>query len=266
MAKRVPGAVAVAVLTLTLTAVPARAAAVDFTGAVALSNCSGSVVRTPSAQPSDPALVLTNGHCVRMLDVDEVVVDQPASRMVTLVNREGTGSLRSVRANRLLYATMTGTDAAVYRLGLTYAEVEAAGSRALELSPTRSTAGADIRVVSGYWKTIYSCALDGFVHRLREDQWSWPDAIRYAPECRTKGGTSGSPIVDAGTGQVVGVNNTANENGERCTLNNPCEEDESGAVTVRQGIGYGQQTHQIVPCVKPGAIDLTAPGCTLPRP
>lgn len=43
--------------------VPA-AKAVTFAGTVALSNCSGSVVRIPDAAPTDPALVLSNGHCM----------------------------------------------------------------------------------------------------------------------------------------------------------------------------------------------------------
>lgn len=41
-----------------------RAKAVTFAGTVALSNCSGSVVRAPSSLPGDPALVLSNGHCL----------------------------------------------------------------------------------------------------------------------------------------------------------------------------------------------------------
>ncbi len=36
----------------------------NFAGTVSLSNCSGSVVRMPDSAASDPALVLTNGHCL----------------------------------------------------------------------------------------------------------------------------------------------------------------------------------------------------------
>ncbi|CAM5421319.1 hypothetical protein SALBM135S_08845 [Streptomyces alboniger] len=124
-----------------------------------------------------------------------------------------------------------------------------------------------IKVVSGYWKTIYSCAIDGFVHRLKEGDWTWKDSVRYTPACRTIGGTSGSPVIDVKTGKVTAVNNTGNEDGERCTLNNPCEVDRRGNVTVRQGINYAQQTHWIVPCVAhDSTIDLDRRGCGLPRP
>src|SRR5690606_20017191 len=95
-------------------------------------------------------------------------------------------------------------------------------------------AGTAISVVSGYWKRIYNCSIDGFVHRMKEGDWTWKDSVRYTPSCNTIGGTSGSPVVDAATGRVVAVNNTGNEDGERCTVNNPCEIDEQGRVTVRQ--------------------------------
>ncbi|MCE6994008.1 serine protease [Saccharothrix sp. S26] len=263
-----------AALVLSVSAVPASAAPsapprteVDFTGTVSLSGCSGAVVRPPSYQLSDPALVMTNGHCVRFMEPDEVMVDVPSDRKFTLIAADGAGNLGTLRASALVYATMSRTDLALYRLGTTYGEVEAMGGRALELSPERPGDGIGIRVVSGYWRHIYQCEVDGYVHELREGRWTWKGSMRYTEACRTKGGTSGSPVVDATTGKVVAINNTGNEDGERCTDNNPCEVDEQGNVTVRRGIGYGQQTHLAVACLTGrGRVDLTAPGCGLPRP
>lgn len=77
----------------------------------------------------------------------------------------------------------------------------------------------------------------------------------------------GLPVVDQASGKVVAVNNTGNEDGARCTDNNPCEVDENGTVTVRKGINYAQETYGIVPCVGIGnKIDLSAAGCELPKP
>ncbi|GAB2743309.1 S1 family peptidase [Amycolatopsis magusensis] len=253
-----------------VSALPAAAStAVDFAGAVALSNCSGSVVKTATAAADDPALVLTNGHCLEegFPDAGEVLVDQPSTRTFSLLSADGSGAVGQLRANRLEYATMTGTDAALYRLDVSYTQIEQSyGISALELAE-RPSAGTPISVVSGYWQKIYRCSVDGFVHELREGDWTWRDSIRYTPECQTIGGTSGSPIVDAGSGKVVGVNNTGNESGGECTMNNPCEVDEQGNVTVRQGINYGQQTHHIPACVGEGSrVDLNRPGCELPKP
>ncbi|ROP41060.1 S1 family peptidase [Saccharothrix texasensis] len=263
-----------AALVLSVSAAPASAAPSaparvepDFTGTVSMRGCSGAVVRPPAHQPSDPALVMTNGHCVRFLEAEEVVVDQPADREFTLLDSTGEDSLGDLRAATLVYATMSRTDVALYRLTATYGDIEAMGGRALELSAEHPAAGIAVGVVSGYWRHVYSCDVDGYAYRLREGRYTWHDSMRYTADCRTRGGTSGSPVVDVATGKVVAVNNTGNEDGERCTDNNPCEVDAAGEVTVRQGIGYAQQTFQIVPCLTGGGrVDLAAPGCGLPRP
>ncbi|NGO72871.1 S1 family peptidase [Streptomyces boncukensis] len=248
---------------------PAAQAAPTFEGTVALSNCSGSVVKMPNSQPQDPALVMSNGHCLQggMPGAGEVIVDRPASRGFTLLNASG-GNAGQIQSSKIAYATMTDTDVALYEATSSYQQIEDRyGVEALELDPAHPAQGNAITVVSGYWKETYSCAVDGFVHQLREGQWTWKDSIRYTSGCRIKGGTSGSPVVDDASGKVVGVNNTMNESGQRCTLNNPCEVDENGQVTVRHGIGYGQQTYLIAPCVGEGnKIDLGREGCTLPRP
>ncbi|MFJ2116299.1 MULTISPECIES: trypsin-like serine peptidase [unclassified Streptomyces] len=243
--------------------------AVDFAGTVALSNCSGSVVRTPTSQPGDPALVLSNGHCLEtgFPAAGQVVVDRASTRSFTLLNSAGTG-VGTLRASKIAYGTMTDTDVALYQLTSTYAQIQSAyGISALELNATRPVQGTAIKVVSGYWKRIYSCDIDGFAHLLKEGSWTWKDSVRYTSSCNTIGGTSGSPVIDDATGKVVAVNNTGNESGARCTLNNPCEVDENGTVTVRQGINYAQETYGIVACVGAGnKIDLSRAGCTLPKP
>ncbi|MFG2717368.1 serine protease [Streptomyces sp. NPDC048416] len=253
------------------TASPAKPTvkAVTFAGTVALSNCSGSVIRTPSSQPSDPALVLSNGHCLEtgFPGPGEVITDQPSSRSFSLLNASGS-KVATLRAGKVAYATMTDTDISIYQLTKTYAQIQSSyGISPLTLNDTHPTQGSAIKVVSGYWKRTYSCNVDGFVYRLKEGDWTWKDSLRYTSSCNTIGGTSGSPVIDTATGKVVAVNNTGNEDGERCTENNPCEVDENGNVTVRQGINYAEETYIIVSCVGAGnKIDLNRAGCTLPKP
>lgn len=279
MRRRLLGIIAAAFLgTATLTTAGASAAsaapvspkvAVDYTGIVALSNCSGSLVRVPGAADSDPALVLTNGHCYEggMPSPGQVITDQPSSRTFSLLDPGGQGTLGTLRATTMLYSTMTDTDVTLYKLNTSYAAIQQSyGTPALELSLDHPAAGTDLRVVSGYWRRTYSCSLDGFVYRLREDQWTWKDSVRYTSSCDVIGGTSGSPVIDAGSGKVIAVNNTINENGESCTLDNPCEVDESGNITVHQNIGYAQETYILAACIAPGSVlDFTRPGCTVPH-
>ncbi|MFH7598721.1 serine protease [Streptomyces racemochromogenes] len=251
------------------TSAPERAAAVTYAGTVALSNCSGSVVRTPGSLPDDPALVLSNGHCLEtgFPAAGEVLVNRASSRSFSLLNASGS-KVATLRASKIAYGTMTDTDVSLYQLTKTYAQIQSQyGIAALTLNDAHPVQGASIKVVSGYWKRTYSCSVDGFVYRLKEGDWTWKDSVRYTSSCNTIGGTSGSPVIDTTTGRVVAVNNTGNEDGQRCTENNPCEVDAAGNVTVRQGINYAQETYILVPCIGPGSqIDLNRPGCTLPKP
>ncbi|MEV5984515.1 serine protease [Streptomyces sp. NPDC052051] len=242
--------------------------AADFAGTVSLSNCSGSVIRFPNSADSDPALVLSNGHCLEtgFPDPGEVIVDQASSRTFGLLNSSGS-TVATLRASKVAYSTMTDTDVTIYQLTTTYAQIRSSyGINALTVADTHPVAGTAINVVSGYWKRIYSCNIDGFAYRLKEGGWTWKDSVRYTSACDTIGGTSGSPVVDS-TGKVVAVNNTGNEDGGTCTVNNPCEVDENGTVTVRQGINYAEETYQIPACFGAGnKLNLNASGCVLPKP
>ncbi|WP_441246286.1 S1 family peptidase [Kitasatospora sp. McL0602] len=247
----------------------AQAVTVNYAGTVALSDCSGSVVRMPNSVDTDPALVLTNGHCLEtgMPSPGQVVVGQSSNRSFTLLSASG-GRLATLRATKVAYSTMTDTDVTIYQLSSTYSTIKSRyGISPLTISTAHPTAGAAIKVVSGYWKRTYSCNVDGFVYRLKEGDWTFKDAVRYTSSCNTIGGTSGSPVIDTATGLLVAVNNTGNENGETCTVNNPCEVDQSGNVTVHQGINYAEETYGIPACFGAGnKLDLTLAGCTLPRP
>ncbi|KUN26133.1 hypothetical protein AQJ23_13160 [Streptomyces antibioticus] len=243
--------------------------AVSFAGTVSLSNCSGSVIRFPNSEADDPALVMSNGHCLEtgFPAAGEVIVDQASTRSFGLLNSAGT-RVGTLRANKIAYATMTDTDVSIYQLTRTYASIKSTyGIDALTLNDTHPVAGTAITVVSGYWKRTYACNVDGFAYRLKEGEWTWKDSVRYTSACQTIGGTSGSPVIDNATGKVVAVNNTGNEDGARCTDNNPCEVDASGNVTVRQGINYAQETYQIPACFGlDNKLDLSRSGCTLPKP
>ncbi|GAB7104100.1 serine protease [Streptomyces phaeofaciens JCM 4814] len=243
--------------------------AVSLAGTVALSNCSGSVVRFPNSLDTDPALVLSNGHCLTsgFLDPGEVLTNQTSTRTFGLLNSSGT-RVATLRASKLAYATMTDTDVSIYQLTSTYATIKNSyGITALTVQDTHPTAGTAITVASGYWKRLYNCNIDAFVYRLKEGDWTWKDSVRYTSACNTIGGTSGSPVIDQSTGKVVAVNNTGNEDGASCTVNNPCEVDASGNVTVRQGINYAQETYLIPACFTTGnQLSLSASGCALPKP
>ena len=249
---------------------PAQAVtAVSLASTIALSNCSASLVRYPTSVNSDRAMMLTNGHCYEggFLSAGQVLQDRRSTRTGTLLNAGGT-ALGRVRADRVLYATMTGTDVTLYRLTATYASLTSQyGVTALTIAGSHPVDGSTMAIPSSYWKQIWNCSINGFVGTLREDEWTWHDSVRYSAGCDTIPGTSGSPIVDTATGQIAGINNTGNESGEMCTLDNPCEVAADGTTTVVKGQSYGQQTYWFTTCLTATrAIDLSTPGCLLTKP
>ena len=122
---------------------------------------------------------------------------------------------------------MTDTDVSIYQLTTTYAAIKSSyGISALTVQDTHPTAGTAVTVASGYWKRLFGCNIDGFVHRLKEGNWTWKDSVRYTSACQTVGGTSGSPVIDRSTGEIVAVNNTGNENGASARRTTPARSTE----------------------------------------
>jgi hypothetical protein len=267
--RRIGAVLAAALLGLSLVTHPAQAETADLAGSVNVNGCSGALVRLPASTPADPALILTNGHCYEGAwpVPDEVLVDQPSHRLFELLGADGE-PVAALHAARALYVTMTGTDIALYRLGTTYRQLERDHRiRPLTVSVQRPEPGREIRVVSGGLKKVYSCAIDRLAYRVLESGYLTKDVLRYTPACKTGPGTSGSPVLDTVSGEVVGINSTSNRDGGRCTLDNPCEMSRDGVITARKATAYGTQTYWLTTCVAAGnKIDLDRPGCLLPRP
>ncbi|MFF0164128.1 trypsin-like serine protease [Streptomyces sp. NPDC005263] len=244
----------------------------DMEGSVDLSGCAGSVVRTPASRPQDPAPLLTNGHCVQgnWPAPQTTIVDQPADREVPIVDRRGYPQT-TARAKRLVYATMTGTDIALYRLDKSYAQLKAEGTKVFQLASAPVRAGDPLTVASVGAR--YHCTAEAVVPHLREGGYQLNNSIRFttSDDCAPWHGDSGSALLAPDGTTVVGIHNTHNDDGEQCTDNNPCEVGPNGEVTSTKGRSYGQQVDMITGCLAKGStLDLSRQGCTLtgapPRP
>jgi V8-like Glu-specific endopeptidase len=245
------------------------AAEYDFEGIVKLSNCSGSLVIFSGMPLSAKAVVMTNGHCIQKpggyLNPGEVWVNKTLARDMKIFDKNM--KLFPIKTTKILYATMTNTDLAFYELDKSYSEIKAATKVGpFLLDSFRPSIAQPIEIISGYWDRGYTCEIDNFVFKIKEGQWTWTDSIRYTEGCDTIGGTSGSPIIAKGEKRVIGVNNTSNESGEECTLNNPCEINANGNVFSQKGVRYGQQTFNVYTCLTPDfKFDLSRSNCDLPK-
>ncbi|MBY0517239.1 MAG: serine protease [Bacteriovoracaceae bacterium] len=222
----------------------------QFEGTVDLSNCSGFVFATADSKPSDAALIMTNGHCLStlwgiVLSPGEERMDQKGSRKVGLVTARGTKLM--VKTQRLVFATMAGTDMAIYSLGLSYDQLSLKGIRAFNLvgSPVKGDA---VDVISGHKNIEANCIVEQIIN-TEEGGFSFKNSLRLSIECQQGNGTSGSPVIRAGTRDVIAIANSFNANGKSCTDNNPCEKTESG-VEVHHNSRYAQQVERAIECLK----------------
>jgi len=250
--------------------VPPETPVPNLEGSVSFGGCSASVVRTSASRPTDPALLLTNGHCAGPTPPapGTALIDQPVDQLVRIGNRQGYPQT-SARLVRLVYATMTGTDVALFRLDKTYGQIHAAGAKVFVLGTKPAHEGTRLDIVAAGAGKRFTCKVAAVVTHLREAEYQMDKAYRYeeTPPCAPTHGTSGSPLVAADGITVVGVHNTGNDDGEQCTTNNPCEVSRTGTVTVRKGSRYGQRTTMVPACLTTGSrLDLFRRGCTLTRP
>jgi hypothetical protein len=226
----------------------------DFQGAVALSNCSGSLVRLETSTDADKAWVLTNGHCLggfTMIEPGVVKTNVKTVRKVTVFN-EDLSNKASFYTTKLLYGTMTKTDIAIYQLDETYGEImQDHNLEAYTLSSTEPTVGTEMEIVSGYWKkaTPARSRQSSISSRKTSGRWSNPSATA-ALVAKLSAELRAHRLSNRERAKVIAINNTGNEDGEECTMNNPCEIDAAGKKTFVKGYAYGQQTAWIYSCLQ----------------
>lgn len=234
--------------------------------------CSGSMVILRGQPTSSKAMVLSNGHCLKevpdMFRSYKVKVNATIAEQTFKLFKTKTETF-ALKVNKIIYGTMTDTDIAFYESTETYDEIESrTGVEPLIMDDQRPIVGTQLEIITGLFSLEYYCAIDKFIPQLAEDVWLWKDSIKYTNDrCKTKPGTSGSPIINLKTREVIGVNNTGNTTGAKCTENNPCERDAAGNVlSYKKGDNYGQQTYWIYSCVDQNfKLDLNRSGCLLSK-
>ncbi|WP_439662971.1 trypsin-like serine protease [Lentzea sp. HUAS TT2] len=227
--------------------------------------CSASVVRTDHTRPGDQALLLTNGHCVPERPAPGQTLRDVALKLpVTIGDRQGYLQAKA-ETTRLVSATMTGSDTALFELDQTYAQLKAKGVKIFKLANRSARPGERVDVISSGNGDRFSCTIEAVVPHLREEGYTQANAYRYDPACKPSHGGSGSPIVLKDGVTVVGVHSTGNDSGEQCTANNPCEVAADGSVTVHQGARYGQQVKHLAACAPSQRPDRPRPREAAPR-
>ncbi|WP_075724218.1 S1 family peptidase [Corynebacterium aquilae] len=237
----------------------------QFDAIVRIGNCSGSIIALPDSKDTDPALILTNGHCynLKMRDGD-VVTNMPVREKAYLFTGPNPRRVGTLPVNKALYATMTDSDIAIYRVGMSYRDIYRYYRTVPRvLSDVAPTVGDNLHVTSGYWKRTWDCTFDGIADKVQESGWTWEGVTRMVgPSCKTQPGSSGSPVLND-AGKIVAVNNAGNFDGAACRNNNACENND-GNITVIPGARYATRTDQVPGCFSGSEVNMAKPECTLP--
>lgn len=236
----------------------------DFSGIAALPGCSASIINMGQA-PTAKALLLTNGHCVGMMEESPDTVYYHHS-----YRSSGSAFVKlhdsvSIHVTSVVYGIMQPHDFAILELKETYQELLDQGVKSRTFDPQSAKVGEKIFFASGYFQSVSSCNILDIIYRLKEDKWLNEDTYKYR-ECDSMHGTSGTPLISALTDKIIGINMTGNDSGEKCTFNNPCEIDKNGVIRVDKGAGYGDQVYKIMTCLDAAKnLDLSVKGCLLPK-
>lgn len=243
-------------------------------GFPAFPSCESSIVRTAASQDDDPALLLTNGHCIPNVDTSmkipekgAVIVDKKVDAPLAFADAGGY-AFSTARIDRLLFATMTGTDVALYRLDTSFADLERKGVRVLRVADAPPKVGDTVTLMAAdpFMGGPRGCTIEAVVPTLREAGYEQHDSLRMAEaeRCVSQGGYSGAALLAPDGKTIVGVNNTSNHDGEKCKLDNPCEVSADGEKKIFRERPYGQQIVELNDCVAAGSVlDLDAAACDL---
>jgi uncharacterized protein (TIGR03437 family) len=239
--------------------------------------CTAFLVRTAD---SAPAYAFTNGHCLGFLGANEVVLDRPLTGTLTLNWFIDTPASRyAVPLKRAVWASMKGVDLAIVELQATAADLAARGFRPLPLATAPAAEGDAVLNVGAPSTSIPpgeeflrlgACTLGPRVDLL-EFRWRMPGFLRNdCPD--VKGGSSGSPLLDARTGEAIGIVNTGTVDefergaGYDCYLNHPCEFTPGRKPRVLDNTSYAFPLDGVRECFDAaGVFDLQRAGCPLDR-
>jgi hypothetical protein len=251
------------------------------------SGCSGALVTFQGRSASEPALVLSAGHCsehgrvevpigkrsLTMPDRGEVLYRVSSRRPLTLETGNSDEPRTCMEAEEIVYGTMSGADIVLLRASESYEQIEKrTGVKPFLVSQETSFApGLAVRIPSARWQNDRGCQVDATVEKLAEFRWLWGPVlrIRLADTCETPHGASGAPVIREDNREVIGVFGTASDgNGVACELNNPCEvaPDGSTKAAIREQ-PYVHFVHAFYTCLDASRnLDLDVPGCLLPKP
>jgi V8-like Glu-specific endopeptidase len=225
---------------------------------------------TPGSDQADsPAYLLSNAHCA-YTTAGRIGVDLEIEGHVEFNYFKDTANNRKVYPlKRLTWSSLQGMDLALLELDAPLSELLKDGIEPLRLTDALPEANSNILSVSapvtatGYTLRLSACTLEAVAHII-EHPYAWTNNLKNT--CMdVLPGSSGSPILDRTSNQIIGIMGTTTRNSSeesRCFTDAPCEV-KAGQATWVSDTNYGSPTHHLNSCFADGKFDLSLKACAL---
>lgn len=245
-------------------------------GFIDATKCTAFLIDSGTDDKVSPAYVITNGHCAfseGLMDEGQVETNVVVDYAVQFKYfKDKLDVSLSTPVKKVLYATMTKMDVAVLELGVSQWDLEQQGIQTLQLSDDSDLKSTDalenpsIPVLGTEEVNLHlsPCLSEGRA-KVQEHHWTWENMIRN--KCSILGGSSGSPLLLAGTRKVVGLMNTgymANATDDPCSLYQPCEISSKGTKSLKKK-NYAVPVSSFNGCFAQGKFDLAQKNCNLTK-
>lgn len=178
-------------------------------------SCTATLLDTQDSSTAEPtpAYVLTAGHCIEKGN-GNIVIDKPVSGVMQFDYFADTPLFKTYPLKKVAWRSMQGVDLAIVELDVSLQKLIKEGIQPLELARQKPAEGTDVLIVGapqGFDKVtlrVAACTLQP-AQELVEGPWVWRNNLMT--RCQDiAGGSSGSPILDRHSNEIIGVVGTGN--------------------------------------------------------
>ncbi len=236
---------------------------IKFNGIARVGNCTGALIETGGTGQA-PAYLLTAAHCIEYqggyFPPQGVFFDISVSPLSVYFNYYADlileDNLMTEVVKKVKYATMDNQDIALLELDTTLVTLKEKGIHAYKISESLPQEGNLVKLIGVPITGVSQLGIRKAVCRfgkkvsLREKDFSFSHSYRH--HCSSVGGSSGSPLFDFYSSEIIAVNNTAvNDTSlgqEPCSLNRPCEVQDGENKVVAIEENYAQVANLFANC------------------
>jgi hypothetical protein len=227
-------------------------------------SCTASFVEIPDMNLDSPAIVITNGHCTSDFYLDNTIYTNSSINATIVFNKlEGVpdDKLIQVKAKKILYSTMKGTDLAIIQLEVSNKSLIEKGVVPIKISNNIPLIGTKL-ITYGYPRFLNPLYLRksedylGAPSIISEFIWLWKN-LYSAKFQNIYSGSSGSPVFASNENAIFGIINTTTIGavGE-CELGAPCELRKNQKPIVLSNTSYIVDVTNLYKCFYKGEFDI----------